>query len=65
MRLVAEAQQRRSRAQDLANRPAFYLTFVAIGVGLLTLIGWTIARGFESYTLERVVTGVVVECPMR
>jgi len=63
MRLVAEAQNSRSRAQDLANRAAFYLTFVAIGVALLTLIGWTIARGFDNYTLERVVTVLVVACP--
>ncbi|HEY0607193.1 MAG TPA: heavy metal translocating P-type ATPase [Herpetosiphonaceae bacterium] len=63
MRLVAEAQSSRSRAQDLANRAAFYLTFVAIGVALLTLIGWTLARGFDNYTLERVVTVLVVACP--
>lgn len=63
MRLVAEAQNSRSRAQDLANRAAFYLTFVAIGVALLTLIGWTLARGFDNYTLERVVTVLVVACP--
>jgi Cu2+-exporting ATPase len=63
MRLVAEAQDSRSKAQDLANRAAFYLTFVAIGVALLTLIGWTIARGFDNYTLERVVTVLVVACP--
>lgn len=63
MRLVAEAQNSRSRAQDLANRAAFYLTFVAIGVALLTLVGWTMARGFDSYTLERVVTVLVVACP--
>jgi Cu2+-exporting ATPase len=63
MRLVAEAQNSRSRAQDLANRAAFYLTFVAIGMALLTLIGWTLARGFDNYTLERVVTVLVVACP--
>ncbi len=63
MRLVAEAQNSRSRAQDLANRAAFYLTFIAIGVALLTLVGWTMARGFDNYTLERVVTVLVVACP--
>lgn len=62
MRLVAEAQNSRSRAQDLANRAAFYLTFVAIGMALLTLIGWTFAHGFDNYTLERVVTVLVVAC---
>ncbi len=63
MRLVAEAQNSRSRAQDLANRAAYYLTFVALGVAVLTLSVWLLARGFDSYTLERVVTVLVVACP--
>jgi P-type Cu2+ transporter len=63
MRLVQEAQNSRSRAQDLANRAAFYLTFVALGVAALTLVGWFVARGFDAYTLERVVTVLVVACP--
>ncbi|KPV54976.1 ATPase P [Kouleothrix aurantiaca] len=63
MRLVAEAQNSRSRAQDLANRAAYWLTFVALGVAALTLVGWVLARGFDAYTLERVVTVLVVACP--
>src|ERR671931_1147044 len=63
MRLVAEAQTSRSRAQVLADRAAYWLTFVAIGVAILTLVAWLLARGFDSYTLERVVTTLVVACP--
>jgi Cu2+-exporting ATPase len=63
MRLVAEAQNSRSRAQDLANQAAYWLTWVALGFALITLIGWSIARGFDAYTLERVVTVLVVACP--
>ncbi|MCG8351244.1 MAG: heavy metal translocating P-type ATPase [Chloroflexales bacterium] len=63
MRLVAEAQNSRSRAQDLANRAAYWLTFIALGVAALTLGLWLIARGFDAYTLERVVTVLVVACP--
>jgi P-type Cu2+ transporter len=63
MRLVAEAQNSRSRAQDLANRAAYWLTFVALGVAALTLVGWLLARGFDAYTLERFVTVLVVACP--
>jgi Cu2+-exporting ATPase len=63
MRLVAEAQNSRSRAQDLANRAAYWLTWVALGFAILTLIGWVLARGFDAYTLERVVTVLVVACP--
>lgn len=63
MRLVAEAQSSRSRSQDLADRAAYWLTFVALGVAVVTLIGWTLGRGFDNYTLERVVTVLVVACP--
>lgn len=63
MRLVEEAQQSRSQAQALADRAAYWLTFVAAGVALLTLIAWTLAQGFNDATLERVVTTLVVACP--
>jgi len=63
MRLVAEAQTSRSRAQALADRAAYWLTLVAIGVAAITLVVWLFARGFDSYTLERVVTVLVVACP--
>ncbi|HEX2033020.1 MAG TPA: heavy metal translocating P-type ATPase [Chloroflexota bacterium] len=63
MRLVAEAQSSRTRAQALADRAASWLTLVAVAVALLALVGWTLARGFDDYTLERVVTTLVVACP--
>ncbi|MDE3228889.1 MAG: heavy metal translocating P-type ATPase, partial [Chloroflexota bacterium] len=63
MRLVAEAQRSRSRAQDLANRAAAWLTVVALGTAALTLVAWLAVRGFDAYTLERVVTVLVVACP--
>jgi Cu2+-exporting ATPase len=63
MRLVAEAQASRTRAQALADRAASWLTLVAIGAAALALLGWSLARGFDSYTQERVVTTLVVACP--
>jgi Cu2+-exporting ATPase len=63
MRLVAEAQQSRSRAQALADRAAFWLTLIAVGVALVTLIAWTVAQGFDNVTIERVVSTLVVACP--
>ena len=63
MRLVEEAQHSKSRAQALADRAAFWLTIIAIGVALLALIVWTLLRGFGDYTLERVVSTLVVACP--
>jgi P-type Cu2+ transporter len=63
MRLVAEAQSSRSRAQALADRAAYWLTIIAIATAVLTLMVWTTARGFDDYTLERVITVLVVACP--
>lgn len=63
MRLVAEAQNSRSRAQILADKAAFYLTIVAILSGIATLIGWLVAGESLSFTMERVVTVLVIACP--
>jgi Cu2+-exporting ATPase len=63
MRLVEEAQQSRSNAQALADRAASWLTFVALGVAIITLIVWGIAQGINDTTLEYVVTTLVVACP--
>ncbi|NIT04594.1 heavy metal translocating P-type ATPase [Candidatus Saccharibacteria bacterium] len=64
MRLVAEAQASRSRIQDLADRAAYYLTLVAIGVGTLTLLVWffLIDREF-AFSLQRTVAVLVITCP--
>jgi P-type Cu2+ transporter len=63
MRLVAEAQQSRSRAQALADRAAYWLTIVALGAGALTLIGWVAAGAAGDFAVERVVTVLVIACP--
>jgi Cu2+-exporting ATPase len=63
MRLVAGAQASRSRAQDLADRAARLLTFVAIGSAVLTAIVWTLLGAGWTYTIERVVTVLVIACP--
>ncbi|HEX9017082.1 MAG TPA: heavy metal translocating P-type ATPase [Chloroflexota bacterium] len=63
MRLVAEAQSSRSRAQDLADRAAYWLTLIAIGTAVITIVAWGAARGLDNFTLERAVTVLVVACP--
>ncbi len=63
MRLVAEAQASRSRAQILADKAAFYLTIVAIFSGIATLIAWLVAGRGISFALERTVTVLVIACP--
>lgn len=63
MRLVAEAQGSKSRAQILADKAAFYLTIVAILSGIATLIGWIIAGRDLGFAMERTVTVLVIACP--
>jgi P-type Cu2+ transporter len=63
MRLVAQAQSSRSRAQALADRAAFLLTIVAIAAAAVTWVGWSIAGRDASFVIERVVTVLVIACP--
>jgi P-type Cu2+ transporter len=63
MRLVAQAQSSRSRAQALADRAAFLLTVVAVAAAILTLVGWLLAGASASFAIERVVTVLVIACP--
>lgn len=63
MRLVAQAQTSRSRAQALADRAAFLLTIVAIVAAAATLLGWSLAGRDASFVIERVVTVLVIACP--
>jgi Cu2+-exporting ATPase len=61
--MVSQAQASRSRTQDLANRAAMWLTFIALGAGLLTLAVWLVSdRGF-AFAIERMVTVMVIACP--
>ncbi len=63
MRLVAQAQASKSRAQVLADRAAFWLTLVALGTGALTLLAWLAAGASAAYAIERLVTVLVIACP--
>jgi P-type Cu2+ transporter len=64
IKLVEEAQASKSKTQDLANNAARWLTFVALGGGLLTVLFWTLlaGQGF-AFAMERAVTVMVIACP--
>jgi Cu2+-exporting ATPase len=64
MRLVAQAQTSRSRAQALADRAAFVLTLVALASGTVTLIVWLLLRATPAFAVERLVTVLVIACPV-
>lgn len=62
--LVKKAQATRSRTQDIANRAAAWLTYIALFVGFGTLFAWWIVLGAPlEFALERMVTVMVVACP--
>jgi Cu2+-exporting ATPase len=63
MRLVAQAQLSKSRAQTLADRAAFWLTLVALGAGAVTFLAWLGAGAEVAYAVERLVTVLVIACP--
>jgi Cu2+-exporting ATPase len=63
MRLVAQAQTSRSRAQALADRAAFFLTMIAIVSAVITLVAWLLVGASPAFAVERVVTVLVIACP--
>ena len=62
-RLVAEAQGSRSRFQNLADRAAGWLTYIALGAGTLTLVVWLILGSSPDFAITRMVAVMVVACP--
>lgn len=62
--LVKEAQQSKSKTQDLANRAALWLTIIALAGGAVTLVVWlTVMNQSFAFALERTVTVMVIACP--
>jgi Cu2+-exporting ATPase len=61
-RLVAQAQQSRSRAQVLADRAAALLFYVAIAAAAITAVAWLVA-GMPDQAVVRTVAVLVIACP--
>lgn len=62
--LVREAQESKSKTQDLANRAALWLTIIALAGGAITLFVWLIIMTKDfAFALERTVTVMVITCP--
>ncbi|WP_460041809.1 heavy metal translocating P-type ATPase [Thermococcus atlanticus] len=61
--LVRQAQETRSRTQDLANRAALWLTLIAITAGTITLGTWLYLGEPFVFAIERMVTVMVITCP--
>ncbi len=62
--LVKQAQESKSKTQDLANTAARWLTFVTLGSGAITLFVWLVLMGKDfAFAIERTVTVMVIACP--
>lgn len=61
--LVQDAQAAKSNTQNLADKVAKWLTYIAIAVGVITFIYWFGSSGDIAIALERMVTVMVTACP--
>jgi len=62
--LVKQAQESKSKTQDLANTAAMWLTIVALGGGVITFLIWQVLVGQDfAFAIERTVTVMVIACP--
>ena len=61
--LVRTASESKSKAQDFADKAAFWLTLIAITAGTVTLIAWLLLGKEFVFALERMVTVMVITCP--
>ncbi|MCK9394038.1 MAG: copper-translocating P-type ATPase [Methylobacter sp.] len=62
--LVKQAQESKSKTQNLADTAALWLTIVALGGGAFTLLAWLVFMGKDfAFAIERAVTVMVIACP--
>lgn len=64
VKMVKEAQDSKSKTQNLANRAAFWLTVIALTAGAVTMFSWLMFTGQSfNFALARTVTVMVITCP--
>lgn len=61
--MVKEAQESKSKTQDLTNRAAKWLFYLALFAGLATLVIWLLLGYSYDIAIERMVTVMVITCP--
>ena len=61
--MVQEAQAAKSRTQALSDRAAFWLTIVAITVGIVTLVTWLLVGRDLQFSIARMATVMIITCP--
>ncbi len=61
--LVRQAQESKSKTQDLADNAARWLTIISLSVGAITLVAWLYFGRDSAFAVERAVTVMVISCP--
>ncbi len=61
--MVKEAQESKSKTQDLTNRAAKWLFYLALFAGFATLLIWLLLGYSVDVAIERMVTVMVITCP--
>lgn len=61
--LIKEAQESKSRTQNLSDRAAKWLFYVALGAGIVTLVVWLMLGYSFNFAVERMVTVMIIACP--
>lgn len=63
IKMVQEAQEMKSKTQNLTDVAAFWLTIVAISTGVITFTVWYILRQDIAFAITRMATVMVITCP--
>lgn len=63
MGLVNQAQSDKSSAELLSDKVAGYLFYFAVSVGVISFIVWMLIQNDVDFSLERLVTVLVIACP--
>ena len=63
IKLVDDAQKSKSKTQLLADKAAQWLTLIAIVAGIATFLYWYLDGRELAFSIERMVTVVVICCP--
>lgn len=63
IKLVQDAQKSKSKTQLIADTAAKWLTLIAIVAGITTFLVWYLSGKDLAFSIERMVTVIVICCP--
>ncbi|MBY8908641.1 heavy metal translocating P-type ATPase [Salinicoccus roseus] len=61
--MVKDSQKTKSRTQDVTNKAAKWLFYIALAAGIITFIVWLVIGSTVDTAIQRMVTVMVITCP--